>query len=84
MVVLRVVSRYGRGDHPASGDRLATAIDLTAAWSHPDTLGQSVSVTRVLYVYCRQKTFTRIYRYALAERFQLEESIQPGADPLPP
>lgn len=38
-------------------------------------------MTRVLYVYSRKTTFTRIDRDALAERFEVEEYFQDG--PLP-
>ncbi|MGI9557714.1 MAG: glycosyltransferase, partial [Solirubrobacterales bacterium] len=38
-------------------------------------------MTRVLYVYARRNTFTRIDRDALAERFELEEYFQPGPVP---
>lgn len=47
------------------------------------SLGQSSAVTRVLYVYARRNTFTRIDREVLAERFDLDEYYQPGAAPRP-
>jgi glycosyltransferase involved in cell wall biosynthesis len=38
-------------------------------------------MARVLYVYSRDNTFTRIDREALAERFEVEDYFQPGARP---
>jgi glycosyltransferase involved in cell wall biosynthesis len=40
-------------------------------------------MTRVLYVYARRNTFTRIDREILADEFELEEYYQPGPLPRP-
>ena len=46
--------------------------------AHPASLR---SVARVLFVYSRRNTFTRIDREALAERFEVEEYFQDGPRP---